>query len=231
VSTLLEVSHLNAGYGSAQVLFDVSLALREGEVCALMGRNGAGKSTLVKSLLGVDGWRTGELRMAGQDLVRLPAYRGARSGIGMVPEGRHIFRDLTVHENLVATARRGVWTPERVYDLFPRLIERRAHRGDQLSGGEQQMLAIGRALMTQPRMLVLDEATEGLAPLIRMQIWRTLKRLKTEGLAMLVVDRDLAALSSLADQFLVLQKGAVALSGAGEGLAARAHEVERLVTV
>lgn len=228
---LLEVSNFNAGYGSAQVLFDIALTLNEGEVCALLGRNGAGKSTLVHSLLGLQGWRSGELRMTGRDLTQLSSYRAARCGIGLVPEGRQVFRDLTVVENLVATARRGAWTLQRVFDLFPRLAERGAHRGDQLSGGEQQMLAIGRALMTQPRLLILDEATEGLAPLIREQIWQTLGRLKAEGLAMLVVDRDLSALGGLADQFLVLQKGAVALSGAGRALTTRAAEVEQLVAV
>ncbi len=242
---LLQVTGLEAGYGSAQVLFGVDLAVGEGEVVALMGRNGMGKTTFIRSLVGLAQRMAGRIEFAGVDVTRYPGYRVARAGLGLVPEGRHVFRSLDVEENLVATARSvgqaisagdGVpapepWTLERVYEFFPRLAERRHHRGNQLSGGEQQMLAIGRALLTQPSLLVLDEATEGLAPLIREDIWRTLGRLKSGGLAVLVVDRDLRALARLADRYVILDKGQVALAGPVSDLSERASTIERHIGV
>ena len=238
---LLQVTGLEAGYGSAQVLFGIDLAVGEGEVVALMGRNGMGKTTLVRSLVGLANRMAGRIEFAGVDVTRFPGYRVARAGLGLVPEGRHVFRSLDVEENLVATARsaaqaptgsaegsaREPWTLSRVYEFFPRLAERRHHRGNQLSGGEQQMLAIGRALLTQPSLLVLDEATEGLAPLIREDIWQTLGRLKAGGLAVLVVDRDLRALSRLADRYVILDKGQVARSGPVSDLSEQASTIER----
>jgi branched-chain amino acid transport system ATP-binding protein len=234
---LLELRGLESGYGSAQVLFGIDLSVAEGEVLALMGRNGMGKTTLVRTLLGLCTRMGGQVRLAGEDVTRAPGYRVARAGIGLVPEGRHVFRSLDVEENLLATARPprqgggSPWTLERVYEFFPRLAERRHHRGNQLSGGEQQMLAIGRALLTQPRLLVLDEATEGLAPLIREEIWKTLARLKAEGLSVLVVDRDLRALGGLADRYLVLDKGRVVRSGEARELIDRPAVVEELIGV
>ena len=231
----LAIEQLAAGYGSAQVLFDISLEIAAGEVLALIGRNGMGKSTLIKSMVGLANIRSGTVRVGGKDVTHWPSYRIARAGIGLVPEGRQIFSDLTVAENLIATARRAsgenAWTVDGVYALFPRLQERRHHFGNQLSGGEQQMLAIGRALLTQPRLLILDEATEGLAPLVRAEIWKTLGALKTRGLTVLVVDRDVRALSILADRFAILDKGRLAASGPAAELARDRSLVERYVGV
>ncbi|HKQ28837.1 MAG TPA: ABC transporter ATP-binding protein, partial [Burkholderiales bacterium] len=170
----LEVKDLRAGYGSAEVLFGVSLAIGASEVLAMMGRNGMGKSTLIRSILGLTAVSAGTVHVAGKDVTRWPSHRVARAGVGWVPEGRQIFAGLTIEENLLVSARKGSWSLEKVYGLFPRLRERKQHFGNQISGGEQQMLAIGRALLTQPAVLMLDEATEGLAPLIRLEIWRTL---------------------------------------------------------
>jgi branched-chain amino acid transport system ATP-binding protein len=213
---LLETRRLSAGYGAAQVLFDVDLTIAPGEALALIGRNGMGKTTLVKTILGLIPAMGGELRIAGQDLSCAPPFLRAQAGIGLVPEGRQIFPSLTVEENLIATARArdkgrlaGGWTLARVYDAFPRLKERRRNAGAQLSGGEQQMLAIGRALMTNPALIILDEATEGLAPLIRAEIWAILALLRREGLAILVIDKNLDALAALADRFMALEKGHV----------------------
>jgi branched-chain amino acid transport system ATP-binding protein len=214
---LLETRRLAAGYGTAQVLFDVDLAIAPGEALALIGRNGMGKTTLVKTILGLIPAMSGEVRIAGEDMSSAPPFLRAQAGIGLVPEGRQIFPTLTVEENLVATAshRRSKgklasgWTLARVYDAFPRLNERRRNAGAQLSGGEQQMLAIGRALMTNPALIILDEATEGLAPLIRAEIWSILALLRREGLAILVIDKNLDALAALADRFMALEKGHV----------------------
>jgi branched-chain amino acid transport system ATP-binding protein len=227
---MLEVQGLETAYGQSQVLFGVDLAVRAGEVVTLLGRNGMGKTTTVKSILGLTPIRAGSIRFEGQPIERLPSYRIAKHGIGLVPEGRHIFANLTVRENLVATAanRRAVpdpWTYERVVALFPRLAERAASYGGQLSGGEQQMLAIGRALMTNPRLLILDEATEGLAPLIRAEIWRCLAGLKALGQAILVIDKNLAALTRLADRHIIIEKGRVVWQGGSEAL--RADEAMR----
>jgi branched-chain amino acid transport system ATP-binding protein len=224
---LLEIDSLAAGYGSAQVLFDVSLRVDPGEAVALLGRNGMGKTTTISTIMGLLPARAGTATFEGKSLVGLPPYLIAQAGIGLVPEGRQIFPTLTVEENLVATAasRFGQcrWTLNRVYQLFPKLAERRTHMGDQLSGGEQQMLAIGRALMTNPKLLILDEATEGLAPLIRGEIWRCLARLKRDGQAILIVDKHLRALARIADRHVILEKGHVVWSGTSADLMADAR--------
>jgi len=230
-AAVLQVERLAAGYGSARVLFGVDLQVARGEVVALMGRNGMGKTTLVKSIVGLTTRQGGRILVRGRDVSRWASHRIARAGVGLVPEGRQVFSVLTVEENLIATARpataAGGWTLAAVYDLFPRLGERKRHFGRQLSGGEQQMLAIGRALLTQPELLLLDEATEGLAPLVRQEIWLTLRTLKTRGLAVLVVDRDLKALGRLADRFAILDKGRVARTGPAVELLTERAAIER----
>jgi len=214
---MLEVGGLAAGYGAAQVLFDVSLRVDTGEVVTLLGRNGMGKTTTINTIMGLLPARAGRTIFEGRPLDGLPPYLVAQAGIGLVPEGRQIFPALTVEENLVATAAaragRTAWTLARVYDLFPTLLARRRHMGDQLSGGEQQMLAIGRALMTTPKLLILDEATEGLAPMVRVEIWRCLARLKSDGQSILIVDKHLRALLKVADRHVILEKGHVVWSG------------------
>ncbi|MGU3494770.1 ABC transporter ATP-binding protein [Xanthobacteraceae bacterium A53D] len=213
---LLELEGVEAGYGPAQVLFGVSFAVHAGEVVTLMGRNGMGKSTTLRTLFGLLQARAGRIRINGADLTNAAPHRIAAAGLGYVPEGRQIFPRLTVEENLIATASPGRgrgWTLDRVYALFPRLAERRANMGPQLSGGEQQMLAIGRALMTNPELLVLDEATEGLAPVIRADIWAALTALRGEGLAILVVDKNLEALLRIADRHVVMEAGRIAFAG------------------
>jgi len=201
----------------------VSLDIAQGEVVTLLGRNGMGKTTTVLSIMGIVRPRGGSVRMDGAHISGLPSYRVAKSGLGLVPEGRQVFPNLTVRENLVATAanrsrQATPWTLERVFALFPNLQERQQHYGNQLSGGEQQMLAIGRALMTNPRLLILDEATEGLAPLVRAEIYRSLERLKAEGLSILVIDKDVNALTRVADRHYVLEKGRVVWSGSSAQL-------------
>ena len=222
---MLKIEALETAYGQSQVLFGVSLDIAEGAVVSLLGRNGMGKTTTVRSILGIVRPRAGSIRLQGRELRGAPAYRVAQAGIGLVPEGRQIFPNLTVYENLVATAanRAGAaepWTLERVFGLFPQLRERQRHFGNQLSGGEQQMLAIGRALMTNPRLLILDEATEGLAPRIRTEIFASLERLKAAGLSILVIDKDVKALTRIADAHFVLEKGRVVWSGTSAELAA-----------
>jgi branched-chain amino acid transport system ATP-binding protein len=229
--TALEVKDLRAGYGSAEVLFGVSLAIGASEVLAMMGRNGMGKSTLIRSILGLTAVSAGTVQVAGKDVTRWPSHRVARAGVGWVPEGRQIFAGLTIEENLLVSARKGTWSLEKIYGLFPRLRERKQHYGNQISGGEQQMLAIGRALLTQPAVLMLDEATEGLAPLIRLEIWRTLGALKSSGQSVLIVDRDLDALAKLADRFAVMEKGRVALTGTNQEFHTRRSEIERFIHV
>ena len=214
---MLAVSHLQAGYGAAQVLFDISLRIDAGEVVTLLGRNGMGKTTTVKAIMGLLRPTGGDVSFGPRTLTGLPSYKIAQCGIGLVPEGRQIFPTLTVDENLIATAasRKGAarWTLQSVHELFPRLKERRGNLGTQLSGGEQQMLAIGRALMTNPSLLILDEATEGLAPLIRTEIWACLKRLKSEGQSILVIDKNVDALTAFADRHVVVEKGRVVWTG------------------
>ena len=221
---MLTVDNLAAAYGPAQVLFDVSFGVGAGEVITLLGRNGMGKTTTIRTLMGLLPARSGRVVFDGSLLAGLPPYRIAQAGLGLVPEGREIFPTLTVEENLVATAaaRFGAprWTLARVYELFPRLAERRANMGNQISGGEQQMLAIGRALMTNPKLLILDEATEGLAPLIRAEIWACIDRLKHEGQAILIVDKHLEALLKLADRHIVIEKGHVVWTGTSPALSA-----------
>ena len=220
---VLAVDGIETCYGLSQILFGVSLSIAPGEMVTLMGRNGMGKTTTVRSIMGLTPARAGAIRFAGKDIRALPTYRIAQLGIGLVPEGRQIFPNLTVRENLAATAvARGgaAWTFSSVYELFPRLAERAGSMGNQLSGGEQQMLAIGRALMTNPRLLILDEATEGLAPLIRAEIWRCLARLKQTGLSILVIDKNVGALMRVADRHFLIERGKVVWSGASPELAA-----------
>ena len=221
--SILDVAGIETCYGLSQVLFGVSLSIAPGEMVTLMGRNGMGKTTTVRSIMGLTPARSGAIRFMGEDIRTLPPYRVAQLGIGLVPEGRQIFPNLSVRENLVATAvaRDGAgWTRPKVYELFPRLSDRAASMGNQLSGGEQQMLAVGRALMTNPRLLILDEATEGLAPLIRAEIWRCLAQLKQSGLAILVIDKNVGALMRVADRHFLIERGRVVWRGLSRDLAA-----------
>jgi len=232
---MLFVRNLQASYGAAQVLFDVSLTVQAGEVVTLLGRNGMGKTTTIRSIMGLLRPRGGEVRFDGAVVTGLAPYRVAKTGIGLVPEGRQVFPTLTVEENLVATAaaRTGSrrWTLEAVYDLFPRLKERRLNLGTQLSGGEQQMLAIGRALMTNPKLLILDEATEGLAPLIRAEIWDCLKRLRGEHQSILVIDKNVNALAAFADRHVILEKGRTVWMGTSAELMADTSLKDRYLHV
>jgi branched-chain amino acid transport system ATP-binding protein len=228
---MLELIDARAGYSSAQVLFDVSLTIRRGEVVTLLGRNGMGKTTTIAAIMGMIPLRGGKLVVDGIQVGHLPDYRRARLGLGLVPERRRIFPTLTVWENLVATAAPGrddrpFWTVERVFELFPQLSERATALGRHLSGGEQQMLAIGRALMTNPWLLLLDEATEGLSPIVCHSIWQALSELKSRGCAIFLVDKNLEVLRQLADRHYVLEKGRVCWAGDGPALAAQARVVE-----
>nr|WP_046669035.1 ABC transporter ATP-binding protein [Neorhizobium galegae] len=210
---LLDVTKIEAFYGASQALFGVDLSVAEGEAVALMGRNGMGKTTTIRAICNLNPPRAGAVKIGGTDTKGKRPHHVAKLGIGLVPEGRRCFPNLTVHENLVAAARPGQWTLERVNELFPRLEERHAQMARSLSGGEQQMLAIGRALMTNPRLLILDEATEGLAPVIRQDIWKAIRRLKAEGLSILVVDKTLSELLPVADRCVILENGRSAWSG------------------
>jgi branched-chain amino acid transport system ATP-binding protein len=223
-ATLLEVRGLHTYYGSSHILQGIDFAVGAGEIVALMGRNGMGKTTLLRSLLGLTRPRDGEVLFEGVPIGALPAFRIARLGLAYVPEGRGIFSSLSVRENLLLAARPGApgtWTLERVLTTFPRLAQRMSHRGNELSGGEQQMLTLGRALLTNPRLLLLDEATEGLAPLVARDIWRTLQGLREAGMAMVIVDKNFAMLSKLADRCVVLVKGRKAFDAAAQSLAAQ----------
>jgi branched-chain amino acid transport system ATP-binding protein len=220
---MLAVSGLEASYGESQVLFGIDFALAAGEVVTLLGRNGMGKTTTVSAIMGLVRQRTGRILLAGEPIHALSPHRIARLGVGLVPEGRQIFPNLSVRENLVATAARrsggaAAWTLARVLDLFPALRERLDSLGGLLSGGEQQMLAIGRALMTNPRLLILDEATEGLAPVIRGEIWRVLTQLKATGLSILIIDKNVEALAAFADRHYIIEKGRVVWSGSSDEL-------------
>ena len=230
-TALLQAHDLETFYGDAQALFGASLSVAEGEFVTLLGRNGMGKTTSVRSVMGIMTPRQGRIEFAGQDITRLPSHHIARLGVGLVPEQRQVFANLTVYENLVATAhnrlnQREPWTLERVYQLFPRLKERAGNLGANLSGGEQQMVAIGRALMTNPRLLILDEATEGLAPLVRAEIWHCLQTLKDSGLSVLVIDKNLVPLMRLADTHYILEKGQTIWHGSSDSLMAARHELK-----
>lgn len=225
---MLEVCDIETFYGASQVLFGVGLQVGAGEVVTLMGRNGMGKTTTVRSIMGLTPPRCGSILFGGVEMAGRPAYRIARAGIGLVPEGRQIFPNLTVRENMVATASGETpWNYRSVCEMFPRLAERAGNMGDTLSGGEQQMLAIARALMTNPKLLILDEATEGLAPLIRQEIWGVLAQLKQAGQAILVIDKDIAALARIADRHYILEKGRVVWSGGSDALVADAELAHR----
>jgi branched-chain amino acid transport system ATP-binding protein len=233
---MLEVKDLETSYGPSQVLFGVSFRIEAGQVATLLGRNGMGKTTTVRSIMGMNPCNAGSITFDGRLTSGLPSYRIAQAGIGLVPEGRQIFPNLTVRENLVATAanRRGEkdpWTLDRVFEFFSNLKNRLNNYGNQLSGGEQQMLAIGRALMTNPRLLILDEATEGLAPLIRVEIYRSIERLKAAGLAILVIDKDVKALTRIADVNYMLEKGRVVWTGSSAELAANEDVQHRYLGV
>jgi branched-chain amino acid transport system ATP-binding protein len=229
---MLTLRNMQSGYGSAQVLFDVSLEIRRGEVVTLLGRNGMGKTTTIATIMGWLPCRGGSISIDGADISDLPDHRRARLGLGLVPEGRRIFSTLSVRENLVATAAsRPRWTLERTFDLFPRLQERADALGSDLSGGEQQMLAIARALMTDPWLLLLDEATEGLAPIIRDDIWRALGLLKDSGQAVLVIDKNLDALERIADRHYVIDRGHIRWSGDAAAFARERSAVERHLSV
>jgi branched-chain amino acid transport system ATP-binding protein len=221
---LLEVSNIETSYGQSRVLFGISFAIAPGEMVSLMGRNGMGKTTTVRSIMGLTRATAGSIRFAGEDIRDLPSYRVAKLGIGLVPEGRQVFSNLTTRENLVATAAnrtaaREPWTLEKVLALFPRLASRAGTMANLLSGGEQQMLAIGRALMTNPRLLILDEATEGLAPLIRDEIWRCLQSLRASGQSILVIDKNVEALTRIADRHIIIERGRVVWTGNSRDLA------------
>jgi branched-chain amino acid transport system ATP-binding protein len=237
MNPLLNVSSLAAGYGASQVLFDINFCASEGQVITLLGRNGMGRSTSIKCLFGMLPVLGGVIEFNGRRIDNIPSHQIARLGLGLVPEGRQIFPNLTVDENLVATSRvasngkKYEWTLERIYRFFPQLGERRAHMGDQLSGGEQQMLSIGRALMTNPRVVVLDEATEGLAPLIRAEIWAALKELKSQGMTLVVIDKNLGPLLELADRHFIIEKGRIVWSGDSASLRSESHIVHEYLGV
>ncbi|MDT3685591.1 MAG: ABC transporter ATP-binding protein [Pseudorhodoplanes sp.] len=232
---MLSVEKLQASYGPAQVLFDMTFSIGKGEVVTLLGRNGMGKTTTINTIMGLLPARGGTVTFEGDMLTGQPPYRIAQHGLGLVPEGRQVFPTLSVEENLVATSasRFGtpVWTLDRVYAFFPRLKERRNNMGNQLSGGEQQMLAIGRALMTNPRLLILDEATEGLAPLVRQEIWGCLARLKRDGQSILLVDKHLDAMLKLAERHVIVEKGRVVWTGTSAELAADGALKQRYLQV
>lgn len=236
VPPILAASGLSSGYGAAQVLRHVQFRVEPGEAVGLMGRNGMGKTTLIRTLMGLLPAWAGQVQVDGEDVTAEAPFRRARRGIAVVPEGRGVFGSLSVTENLRLAARPGLdgatrWTEERVIETFPRLGQRLEHRGSQLSGGEQQMLAIGRALMTNPRLLILDEATEGLAPLVRDEIWRVIRTIRTDGIATVVVDKTVAAILSVVDRTTILVKGEVAWSGTPDALRADQETMGRLLGV
>lgn len=229
--SLLELTSVEAGYGASQVLFGVDLFIDEGEVVTLLGRNGMGKSTTVKAISGLLRPRRGSVRFNGCEVAGMAPERISRNGIGLVPEGRRIFSNLTVYENLVAFARRGQWTLQRIYKLFPVLERRKDNMGFQLSGGEQQMLAISRALLTNARLLLIDEATEGLAPLIRQEIWRCLHEVKKQGQSILVIDKYVQNLIGLADRHYFIENGRIGWTGSSAQLSEQPEIWERYLGV
>ena len=221
MSKLLELKSLKSWYGPSQALFDVNLEVKQGEIVALLGRNGMGKSTTVKSICGLMSEFQGEINFNDTSLINLPSYKIAQLGIGLVPEGRRAFSNLTVLENLVATAVEGEWDLVSIYNLFPKLEERKHQLASSLSGGEQQMLVIGRALMTNPKLLILDEATEGLSPTIRMEIWKVIEILKNKNVSILIIDKSLKQLLDLADKFYILEKGKTVWNGSSTKLTSK----------
>jgi len=232
MSPLLAINDLSSFYGASQALHGLSFSVNRGEQIALIGRNGMGKTTLLKSITGLLADRRGEISFAGANVLRAKPEEIARRGVAYVPEGRGVFGSLSVVENLVMAARAGVsgsrrWTIERVFEVFPRLHQRRGNGGHQLSGGEQQMLSIGRALMTNPDLILLDEATEGLAPLIALEIWKTLRIIREEGIATIVVDKDHRALAKVADRMVVMSKGEIAFAGPPAALQADPSILEK----
>ena len=236
MKSLLQIENLQAAYGRSQVLFGVNLEVYSGTVVSLLGRNGMGKTTTIRSLLGITQASSGRVRFSGQEVQQWPAYRISRLGIGLVPEGRQIFPLLTVRENLLATAANrhnlsSTWDLRKVYDLFPMLQNRRDQLGKSLSGGEQQMLAIGRALMTNPKLLILDEATEGLAPLIRDEIWRVLESLKEQGQSILLIDKNLDQLMRLVDQHFLMERGRIVWEGTSKELRQNPELIRRYLGV
>lgn len=233
---MLTVEAIDSYYGQSQILFGMSLSIEDGEVVTLMGRNGMGKTTTIRAIMGLTPARQGNIRFKGRDITSLPPYRIARHGIALVPEGRLISPNLSVEENLIATATpgpsgRGRWTLDAIWSLFPRLKDRRISMGNQLSGGEQQMLAIARALMTNPELLLLDEATEGLAPLIRQEIWHCLHGLKKGGLSILVIDKNIQALSHIADRHYIIEKGMAVWQGRPDELVAHENIKDRYLGI
>ena len=236
MKSLLQIENLQAAYGRSQVLFGVNLEVYSGTVVSLLGRNGMGKTTTIRSLLGITQANAGKVRFSGQEVQQWPAYRISRLGIGLVPEGRQIFPLLTVRENLLATAANrhnlnSAWDLKKVYDLFPILQDRRDQLGNSLSGGEQQMLAIGRALMTNPKLLILDEATEGLAPLIRDEIWGVLESLKEQGQSILLIDKNLEQLMRLVDQHFLMERGRIVWEGMSKELRKNPKLIRRYLGV
>jgi branched-chain amino acid transport system ATP-binding protein len=232
MADLLTLDRLSAGYAEATVLHGVSLSLAEGESLALLGRNGMGKTTLVNSIIGVTRWLGGTVRLDGRDITALRPDQRAEAGIGWVPQERNIFRSLTVEENLTAVARRGAWTPARVFELFPRLLERRRNLGNRLSGGEQQMLAVGRALVLNPRLILLDEPLEGLAPIIVEELLAALRRIVREGrLAAIIVEQNARKILAMTDRAAILERGSVVHEQASEALRADRGTLERLLGV
>ena len=233
---LLALRQIEAGYGASKVLFGVDIHLHPNECITFIGRNGMGKSTTVKTIVGLVKATSGQILLDGQDITGAWPHRIAQLGIGLVPEGRQIFPNLTVYENLVATAAQRhagdeLWTIDRIYQLFPQLRERECHFGGTLSGGEQQMLAIGRALMTNPRLLILDEATEGIAPLLRAQIWKCLSTIKRSGLALIVIDKNIGPLMELADRHYIFEKGHVVWAGSSRELRASPRILSEFIGV
>jgi branched-chain amino acid transport system ATP-binding protein len=233
---MLKVTNIDVFYGASQALYGMAMTVNRGEVVTLMGRNGMGKTTTVHAIMGIMPLSKGTIMLEDRRLDGLPSHKIAQAGLGLVPEGRQIFPNLTVHENLIATAANRStaatpWTAERIYSMFPQLAERKASMGNLLSGGEQQMLAIGRALMTNPTLLILDEATEGLAPMIRREIWDCLMRLKGEGLSILVIDKNVEDLSRLADRHYIMEKGQVVWQGISADLRSDKQTVQRFLGV
>jgi branched-chain amino acid transport system ATP-binding protein len=233
---MLSVSHLSTFYGQSQALFDINLTIEAGQVTALLGRNGMGKTTTIHSIMGIQSAASGSIEFKGKDISRLASFAIAKLGLGLVPEGRQIFPNLTVRENLVATAsnrlgKNNPWTMQRVLSMFPSLDSRISSMGNLLSGGEQQMLAIGRALMTNPNLLILDDATEGLAPLVRQDIWNALTELKEEGMSILIVDKNLNDVIQLADRITVIEKGTTVWSGDTDSFTAESWVQEKYLSV